>query len=332
MEPSFIRLVFLITSNLALYLIIHSSSKISKDHLYLSWPALFTFLAVSVGILIAEECFYYLQETVGGTASIYVIGNTCLLTCSILTIHLFHFLSESSARANLYKYEISLYTFTLEHQSEFKRMYESFTAYRHDLKHHLEALDMLIAQKATKEAQAYLEGYKAEFEQFRIFTTGSPLMDALLTAKVMTMKENGIQFHYVSYPLNRLPIEETKLCAIVGNLLDNAIEGVLRIEDPSTPKAVSLRFSRIHDVFRITCTNPCNTQTLRREKDTWRSSKREAQRYSLHGIGISNINRLVDEANGFGSFTVRGDVFHVSLSMPFPKSAGIKEAEHEPNR
>ena len=79
MEPHFLRIIFLITSNAVLYCIIHSASKLCNNTMTLSWPALLTFLAVSIGILIAEECFYRLQQTVGGEASVYILGNTCLL-------------------------------------------------------------------------------------------------------------------------------------------------------------------------------------------------------------------------------------------------------------
>ena len=333
MAPGLLRTLLLISSNTVLYFIIRSASKLSKDHLYLSWPALLTFLAVSIGILIAEECFYRLQQTVGGEASVYILGNTCLLVCSMLTIHLFHFLSESSARESQYKFEIGLYISTLNHQEEFKRIYEGLIQLRHDFRHHLDALNILITQNATQEAQAYLSSYRAEFDKSDLFTTGCTMADALLTAKRMTMKAHGIRFDFTSCPLNVLPLEPPKFCAVVGNLLDNAIEGTLRVKHPDASPVISLTLSRVHNVFRIVCENPCNPQSVKQEKGIWRSSKRRSSYSDFHGIGISSIRRIIGEANGNCFFTTHGPLFHADLTIPFPHVSENEEASiHESNR
>ena len=333
MEPHFLRIIFLITSNAVLYCIIHSASKLCNNTMTLSWPALLTFLAVSIGILIAEECFYRLQQTVGGEASVYILGNTCLLVCSMLTIHLFHFLSESSARESQYKFEIGLYISTLNHQEEFKRIYEGLIQLRHDFRHHLDALNILITQNATQEAQAYLSSYRAEFDKSDLFTTGCTMADALLTAKRMTMKAHGIRFDFTSCPLNVLPLEPPKFCAVVGNLLDNAIEGTLRVKHPDASPVISLTLSRVHNVFRIVCENPCNPQSVKQEKGIWRSSKRRSSYSDFHGIGISSIRRIIGEANGNCFFTTHGPLFHADLTIPFPHVSENEEASiHESNR
>lgn len=333
MQPGILRFLFLIITNMMLFLIIRSASKLSKDYLYLSWPALLTFLAVSIGILIAEECFYRLQQTVGGEASVYILGNTCLLVCSMLTIHLFHFLSESSARESQYKFEIGLYISTLNHQEEFKRIYEGLIQLRHDFRHHLDALNILITQNATQEAQAYLSSYRAEFDKSDLFTTGCTMADALLTAKRMTMKAHGIRFDFTSCPLNVLPLEPPKFCAVVDNLLDNAIEGTLRVKHPDASPVISLTLSRVHNVFRIVCENPCNPQSVKQEKGIWRSSKRRSSYSDFHGIGISSIRRIIGEANGNCFFTTHGPLFHADLTIPFPHVSENEEASiHESNR
>lgn len=284
-------------------------------------------------ILIAEECFYRLQQTVGGEASVYILGNTCLLVCSMLTIHLFHFLSESSARESQYKFEIGLYISTLNHQEEFKRIYEGLIQLRHDFRHHLDALNILITQNATQEAQAYLSSYRAEFDKSDLFTTGCTMADALLTAKRMTMKAHGIRFDFTSCPLNVLPLEPPKFCAVVGNMLDNAIEGTLRVKHPDASPVISLTLSRVHNVFRIVCENPCNPQSVKQEKGIWRSSKRRSSYSDFHGIGISSIRRIIGEANGNCFFTTHGPLFHADLTIPFPHVSENEEASiHESNR
>ena len=333
MQPGFIRVCFVLITNIVLAIIIYSASKIERDYLYLRWPALLSFLAMSVSILIAEESLYYLQTNSSGNAMVYNLGYFSLLACSLLSILLFHLMTKSSVREHQYKYEIGLYISTLNHQEEFKRIYEGLIQLRHDFRHHLDALNILITQNATQEAQTYLSSYRAEFDKSDLFTTGCTMADALLTAKRMTMKAHGIRFDFTSCPLNVLPLEPPKFCAVVGNMLDNAIEGTLRVKHPDASPVISLTLSRVHNVFRIVCENPCNPQSVKQEKGIWRSSKRRSSYSDFHGIGISSIRRIIGEANGNCFFTTHGPLFHADLTIPFPHVSENEEASiHESNR
>ena len=51
-------------------------------------------------------------------------------------------------------------------------------------------------------------------------------------------------------------------CTIVGNLLDNAIEGVGRIKPAPASPSIRLAFSRSWDMFYIYCENPCDTWVI----------------------------------------------------------------------
>lgn len=147
--------------------------------------------------------------------------------------------------------------------------------------------------------------------------TGSTAVDALLMAKSLTMKRNQLLFLYTPYPLNELPVREPDFCTIVGNLLDNAIEGCLRIPEPDGPLTIHLTFSRSWDMFYIYCTNPCNTATIQMKSGRWISSKEREGQAGIHAIGIRSIEHIVKAAEGRCAFTIKDDIFSAKVVIPY---------------
>ena len=119
------------------------------------------------------------------------------------------------------------------------------------------------------------------------------------------------------YSLDRLPISEPDFCALIGNLLDNAIEGAMRVTNAKDSLTVHLSFSRSWDMFYIYCANPCNAHTIRRHKSVWRSSKRPDGADEPHALGISNMERIAREAAGRCVFSVSEGMFMAKIVLPY---------------
>lgn len=149
-----------------------------------------------------------------------------------------------------------------------------------------------------------------------MIVTGSPEVDALLTAKRRTMHEKGIEFKLTPYPLASLPIATSDFCAILGNLLDNAIEGIQRITEPPAKPLIHLAFSRSWDMFYVYCTNPCEPSTLVQKKGLFLTSKMKSEP-GLHGIGLHSIEAIAERAEGRVEFYTEENEFHAKVVLPF---------------
>lgn len=313
------RFVFVIFSNLILFVILFSASRLWHDYQQISWPALLSFLSVSLCILIAEECMYHLQSAASEQNLVYAVSYIALLFCSWLSILLFHFLTESAYREHQYESEMRTYFATWQHQQEFRQIYDDFVARQHDFKHTLETLETLIAQNDREEARAFLSEHRSQMKNSQFFVTGNTSVDALLTAKRLTMKSNGIAFKFTTCPLNELPMPVPDFCSIIGNVLDNAIEAVLRIDGDPSQHAISLTLARTYRVFHIICDNPCNPQSLRKRKGTWVSSKKSGPSHGFHGLGIPSMQKAVARYDGHCKFSAHENAFHVELTIPLPE-------------
>lgn len=317
MTQSWLRIGFVFFANMVLFLVVKAAKHMRSQEYSLPPSTLLAFLLIGTGILAVEELLYYLQTLYPDHTSIYLVGYACVIVCLLLTLSLFRMLSESVLRESEMRTIASIREAELQHQREFTQIYSDFVERQHDFKHQIEILQALVARNSNGDAQQFLSVYKEGLARQRTFVTGSIAVDALLTAKHLTMKTNDIEFEFAPYPLSSLPISEIDFCTVVGNLLDNAIEGIQRIENNTVPRKIRLNFARTHQVFHIVCENPCNAKLLNFRNGRWVSSKQYSAHGGLHGLGIRSIQRIVDVAEGYSQFTVIDGIYRVVLNIPF---------------
>lgn len=275
-------------------------------------------LTLGFAFSVVESLFAMFIET-GSTLRTPLL-TACLGMIAILILTLFQFriVSLETERKNRLQTEIMLLNLTKQHQNELSQMYETLTARQHDYKHHLQTLEQLVSG-GSPTAKEYLESVTKEAAQEDMIITGSPEVDALLTAKRRTMHEKGIEFKLTPYPLASLPIATADFCAILGNLLDNAIEGIQRIAEPPANPLIHLTFSRSWDMFYVYCTNPCEPSTLVEKKGLFLTSKKKNEP-GLHGIGLHSIEAIAERAEGRAEFRIEGNEFHAKVVLPFLKN------------
>lgn len=323
MQQTSWRILFVVGTNVALSTFLYAISKFKKDYSAPYWPVLLLFLGTNAAIFLVEESVYRLQMNIEGSmqgALPSLLGVYLgLAVCLMLVILLYHLMSQSVERENRYQAETAVIAQSKQYQEELSRMYTNLCHARHDMKQHYQLLQELVASGPNEKAAVYLKECKHEFEQVDLHWTGSTSVDALILAKSLTMQKQGIAFRYSAYPLQEMPIKESAFCTILGNLLDNAIEGVLRLPPapPEQPYTIHLTFSRSWDMFYIFCSNPCNEATIVKENGIWRSSKTAEGQPGFHAIGIRSIERLTNAAEGRCSFEVADGCFTAKVVLPY---------------
>lgn len=315
------RIIFVLVTNATLTLAVYLTSKMKKDYSTPYWSVFLLFLLTNIALFVVEESLYALQiNTVDRMAPeklSYLGAYLGLCACIILVVYLFNMMFQSMERENRYKVEANAIKHAQQYQVELEQMYATLVAEKHDMKHHIQVLEEMVRAGNSEKAKAYLSSYQESLNSDGIFMTGSTGVDALLMAKSLTMKRNHLLFHYTPYPLNDLPVIEPDFCTIVGNLLDNAIEGCLRIPESQEQLTIDLTFSRSWDMFYIYCTNPCNTATIQMESGRWVSSKDREGLAGVHAIGIRSIEHIAKASEGRCAFTIKDGVFSAKVVIPY---------------
>lgn len=316
----FERFLCIIVTNIALFFVLELIIRLKRTCSFPRASSYGTFILVLFIIYIIEKSIYdlylsYSNEVVLPFFTIY-IG---LLGSVILSVFLFHTVSSDSERENRYQAEISMLNLSKQHQLELAQMYEELTKRQHDYKHHLQALQELVGSSDHSTARTYLDTLISETPQEEMIVTGSPSVDALLAAKRKLMSSKGVKFVYSPHPLASLPISTPDFCSIIGNLLDNAIEGTMRIPDidKNPEKAViHLSFSRSWDMFYIYCENPCDPSTVVKQRDRFISSKQKNEP-GLHGVGLHSIDSIASRVEGRTEYLVQDQMFYAKVVLPY---------------
>lgn len=99
---------------------------------------------------------------------------------------------------------------------------------------------------------------------------------------------------------------------LLGNLLDNAIEGVMRLPASAPSRNIRLAFSKVWDMLFITCENDADISKIRRQGETFLSTKDQPV---LHGFGTENMKQIVRKAGGTIEFETVHNQFTVQIML-----------------
>ncbi len=317
MAPGLLRIAFVLSTNLTLFLILFVVSKMKRTYSPVELPSLLLFSITNLAVLFAIEMLFSIQIQPSHENDWHIFAAYgALFLCSISSVCLYYLMTTISKKENAAQIALNHAQLTKEHQEALRDMYTDMLACQHDYKHHLQTMEQLVQQENTQAAQ-YLAEYKEKINERKTFVTGSLSVDALLTAKLLACKNKHIEFELSQCPLNTLPICEVDFCAIVGNLLDNAIEGVCRIQDDQMRKWIHLSFTRVWDTFSIRCENSMAPSTVRKKGTSFLTSKLKDS--ATHGFGLANIEFIAQNAEGFCDFEAKGTVFVATVTLPYPR-------------
>lgn len=122
----------------------------------------------------------------------------------------------------------------ISHYEALTSQYEANRRIRHDIMHHVNTIQYLLADGKQQEAAEYAGQFLKENR--RISMLGScenPVVDAFLFGRVEEAKKQGISVKTDIILPAELPISNTELVIVFGNIMDNAVEACAKIENPS---------------------------------------------------------------------------------------------------
>ena len=189
--------------------------------------------------------------------------------------------------------------------------YKNIAALSHDHKNHLRTISLLVDNGKSDEAKQYIESINeesAENDVKIISVTGIDSVDAIINIKRTQCTKCGIEFSLDSSMIAEEHISNIDFCALVMNLLDNAIEAVMRIGDGGKRK-IELKISVWEEKLLIKVSNTYDPNNVIQTDKLFETSKSDKNN---HGYGLMIIKRIV-EKNG-GVYNIKQDeLFSVSI-------------------
>lgn len=190
--------------------------------------------------------------------------------------------------------------------------YEGNARLYHDLHNHIDALHYCLAQKDYEGATRYCE----ELRETALRTvqatryTGDNVADFLISSKLAQAQELGIRTQVDITCPKGLPVRSVDLTAIVGNLLDNAIEGAQTA--PPEHKKIALTILPAKQMLLIRVVNGC-AQAPRKVRGKWIT--RKANEKGMHGWGLQNVQEACKKYDGALDTDYADDMFTASALL-----------------
>lgn len=181
----------------------------------------------------------------------------------------------------------------------------------HDLKHQVAALRTCVPEDRW-------EQYLAELDRcVRIYDsnlkTGSEVLDTVLTEKSLYCEAHQITLTYIADGARLSFLDPVDVYTIFGNALDNAIEGVSRVEDPEK-RLVSVSVTARSGLVILQVENYYEGE-LSFLDGLPRTTKEQD---GGHGFGLRSIRFTVEKYGGCMTVHPEGHLFLLRVSIPIP--------------
>ncbi len=124
-----------------------------------------------------------------------------------------------------------------QYANDIKAYYNTAKSMRHDFKNHLLIIGELLRKEKYQDASSYISKLDKMCESSELkFHTGCFILDIILTEKLSGIADN-VTINCAAVP----EIDETDICTIFANAIDNAVSAVSKLPDDEKFIAVSTK-------------------------------------------------------------------------------------------
>ena len=231
-------------------------------------------------------------------------GTTVIILAVVLYVYFLFFNMIREYEGNqLIQQQLELQKAYME---ENVKTYNDMRHLRHELKNHVFYSNYLLEQKEYAKLAAYFkEVYQREY-QIDTIESGNNIINAVLNQKSIHARLKGISLRISATVPEALNIDEGHVCAVISNLLDNAIEACEAVSNPEASITIRIHGSYLY----ICCKNTTAYDVLKRNR-TLTTTKRTG----WHGMGLQVVKNIVASYDGMVDFHMENLTFVVDVML-----------------
>ncbi|MDD3040854.1 sensor histidine kinase [Bacteroides sp.] len=199
-----------------------------------------------------------------------------------------------------------------------RQMQESTVMYRHDMRHHLSLIGSFAAEGDIQKIKEYLSITEADINALTPvrYCENETVNLILSTFETRAKKDSVILCTDIKLP-ETLGINDTELCSLLSNALENALTATAQVMDDK------LRKVYIHALVNsdklVISTENAYIGKIEMEGELPKSQSNEAG----HGFGIKSMVAIVERHGGLYSFETADGVFVLQLMLPLKKEMAV---------
>ena len=234
---------------------------------------------------------------------------TCILIMVLAAVRAMHSLCAEQSEILSLQAEKQRLIAEQESMKMVESNLEDLRCLRHDLKNQYAYMQILLQEKRFEELKEYFQQIAENLPpQLNYIDCGNRSMNTILNMEIGKAKNAHIDVTHQFVVPPVLPFPEDDLCAVVANLMDNAIEASAGMENP----AIHLSIYPQKSYLFIMCRNTTHLDKIERRGWGLRTTKSDDK---IHGYGTRIVTKTAEKYNGCAEFSLEDGYFVAKVML-----------------
>lgn len=299
-------------SNLLYFMILIFIRHFKTENVKLPFQYWFVLLLIpALSILIHIVMIY--QFTISPLQ--YTAVSAFIFLINISIFWLYHKLAEYFIKANQTKIMEEMSRSYREQVASIYNSEKKNDKIRHDISGHFTVLQALIADAKLDDAEQYIQTLNQDIKSIsKNLITGDIVIDSILNSYKHKSESSGIKYTVQTYIPSKNRFDETDICSILSNLLNNALEAQTFF-DAKAEKKITVELSKNNNIWIINIQNSCNPNLFVRTGQVPKTTKNDRL---MHGIGLQNVISCAEKYSGHCIFEASQGLFTSCVYLTEP--------------
>jgi len=199
----------------------------------------------------------------------------------------------------------------MKHYTEVENIYKQMRGWRHDYHNHIQVMKAHLELEKFELMERYLNDLDEDLTNIdTVLKTGNIMLDAILNTKLSMAINRGINIKAKATVPKNLQISDIDLSVIIGNLMDNAMEAAIKMENPED-RFIRVYIREMKEQLYISITNSTGGE-VKKVGLGYVTTKLGKN----HGFGLKRVDSIVAKYKGFINRQNEQGVFATEVILP----------------
>ena len=281
---------------------------VEDDHFAQTWYVFWVLPLIFILLNIVMTPRYQATLQTGRVLQVYIVFSIALLMLLLCFYAIFLLMAVSLNRNARLRQENQLLIMQRQRYESLKAAIEEARQARHDLRHQLNQISMLVEEGDMEGLRGFLARSVSRIPSLETRFCENSAADSVVGYYCGLCGREEIPIHVRLDLPETLPVDEMDLCLVLSNLLENALEASLRTAAVRRQITVTA-YLHAARLLLIEVENPFDGAV--KEKDgVFRSSKRKGD-----GVGLQSVRHIAERSGGASTFTYQDGVFRARVML-----------------
>lgn len=276
-----------------------------EEHVWrLVWLLPAGFMLFSMGFIPYNNRLMYL----GRFLQMYVITVPVLFILVFLIYVMFYQIAHALVERQNMLQKNTFLEIQVQQYHKLQAHVQETSRLRHDFRYQLTVLAEMLKNQSYEEMEQYLKQYISSVSETPVRYCASVAVNAVLNHYATVCKDLEITAHFSIRLQEQCFMEDIDFCVLLGNLLENAIDGCRYL--PKARRQLTLKVLQSAErIIVLKISNPYQGSLLIREGKLF-SSKHEGE-----GQGIKSAGQIAEKYHGFLEIKYDHQIFEAKVLL-----------------